>query len=136
MASGAAKDQAIYVDSGGVLTNITTYCTSVNLDISSNAIDVSTLGTAWRSSVKGMSAATLALAGISDPYMGTLLLYQATQTTSISFEWYPQGSASGKEKVSGELVMTGAPRSAALDDAVQWSANYTVTGPLTLGTLA
>ena len=53
---------------------------------------------------------------------------------TLSFEYGPEGSASGRIKYTGECIMTSYEVSAAVGDAVQASADFQVTGAITRGT--
>ncbi|MCR4340769.1 MAG: phage tail protein [Gemmatimonadaceae bacterium] len=136
MAYGAAKDADFWLDGhGGFLTDITAYLTSVDIAFSGNTIDVTTFGDAWQDDIRGQAGATLSIEGIYDQYMGTFLPPLATATSSASFEYYPQGSASGKAKLNGECFLTSFSFPGSQDEAVTFGAEFKVTGAITSGTI-
>lgn len=49
---------------------------------------------------------------------------------------YPEGSASGKPTLTFNTVMSGLDNSLPVDDMIQWTANFKVSGPVTVGTVA
>jgi hypothetical protein len=53
---------------------------------------------------------------------------------SLSFEYGPEGSASGRIKYTGECICTSYEPGSPVGDVVTYSAEYQITGPVTRGT--
>ncbi len=56
--------------------------------------------------------------------MGTLLFALGTATATSTWEYHPQGTASGKQKMSGECLLTSYSEPSSLDEAVTFSAEF------------
>lgn len=137
MAFGAAKSAMFQIDlqpGGTVLADVSGYLTSVEVSIDGNTIDTTTLGDTWHDFIRGQNDATVKIEGIYDPYMGTLLYKMGTATASSSFVYSPQGTASGKLRLSGELFLTSFSEPSSLDEAVTFTADFQNTGALTTAT--
>ena len=140
MATGAAYLQVFKFDNpAGALTDISPSVTGVTMDTSRGAINVSVVGKNYAEYLAGISDATLTVEGIYDPASGAAgsifaVAIHGTATQTFSYEWHPQGTASGKPKFSGESVVTSYSPGGAIDDAITFSAELQNTGTVTVGT--
>lgn len=135
MAAGAAKDAALVLDNvTGTAVDISAYLTGITFAVDGTVIDITTLGDTWHDFVRGQNNASLSVEGIYDTLPGTLLYNLATASASATFSYGPQGTASGKPKITGECFMTSFSPPAALDEAVTFSAAFQTTGAVTYGT--
>lgn len=136
MAFGGGKDQAFKLDNvDDTLTDISQYVTSVSFTHSAETIDVTRLGQTTRAFVKGLIGASIDLEGIWDTYVGTGIFLLGTATTAVDWEYYPQGTASGKTIYSGNCFLADHNPTGGVEDAVTWSASLTVDGAVTVGTV-
>lgn len=126
MADGASKDEVLFVDSAGTLTNVSAYLTGLTFSNSGNVIQTTTFGDVYQTYIRGQADLTFSIEGIYDPFMGTLLFALGTAGTG-SWEFYPQGTASGKLRYGGEALLTSASVPGSLDEAVTFSAEFQVT---------
>ncbi len=137
MAYGAGKDAAFAITNAtGTLTHITAYITSITApSIDAQIAEVSTLGDSYKEYIRTqVDPGKISAEGIYDPLMGTLLFNLGTAAAG-AFEFYPQGTASGKMKVSGSALLTSHETPAGIDDAVTWKADWQVTGAITMATV-
>lgn len=118
----------------GSLVDLTAYITSVSMSDSFGVIDVTTMGKNWREKIRGIADASLSVEGVYDPLPGTLIPKAGTITSTTSFELYPQGTAAGKPKITGECYVESYDMPSGIDDAVMWSASLQTSGTITFGT--
>lgn len=141
MATGHSRDAVLKVDDPtGALVDISADITSVTFTSPKGVVDVTTFGDNYRDYLAGVSDATIEVEGIYDPAAGkagSIFAVHAhgTATTSKSWEYYPQGTASGKTKLSGEFFLTSFSAPASLDEAVTFGASLQNTGTVTVGTV-
>lgn len=135
---GAAKDIVLKVTSvPGTLTDISAYLTSVTgPSLDGQVAEVSTLGDTFKEFIRTQTdPGPISMEGIHDPTVGTMLFAMGT-AAAAAFELYPQGSASGKQKLSGSALFTSYETGGGIDDALTWSAEMQTTGTPTMGTVA
>lgn len=134
MASGASKDmefQLVNVTGGTI--QMGQYLTKCDIKDAGNVIDVTTAGAAAHSYIRGLKDADISVEGIFDPAAGTILFNLGTASGSY-FAYAPQGTASGKQKYSGTCLLTSYSAPANIDEAVTFSADFKVSGAITVGT--
>jgi hypothetical protein len=136
------KDIAFQLDdAAGTLRNIRIYLNSVTGLPGARALSESTAfgdqGTRW---IPGLANQTFSIAGGFDTTattgVTTVLNGLRTATDTATFEYGPEGSASGKVKYSGECWLTDFTVDAAVADRVPISATFQVDGVVTPGTYA
>lgn len=122
----------------GSIVNLQQYLDDVSNSQSVDTYDVTTLGTAAKSYIVGLSDGQLSIAG---PYaaglhshIGSLLAAQAAGTASHSFLYGPGGSVSGEAKISGECIVIGYEPSSSVGSRSAWTASLQVTGAITNAT--
>lgn len=126
---------------GGVLTDVSTYCDSASLDRELEENDTTTFGAgSSRSYIPGFANVSFNVGGPwsreSDTFFSAIFTAMRAGTlASVSFEYGPEGEASGDIKYSGELVMnTYNGANAEIDNPQEWEAEFRVSGTLTTGT--
>ena len=146
MGAVMGKDAVFKLDiSAGTLTDITAYLTSVDgLPGGVETDDTTTMGDSARESIPGLKdAAKVSIEGNFSPtaneidtYLGTLYGNGGKLASggSISFEWHPNGTASGNPKYTGECWLTNYVVSAQVGSKVPFKAELQVTGGATRGT--
>ena len=138
MAFSAGKDLVLKVTSvPGTLTDISAYLTSVTgPTIDGQIAEVSTLGDTFKEFIRTQTdPGPISMEGIHDPTVGTMLFAMGT-AAAAAFELYPQGSASGKQKITGSAIVTSYETGGGIDDAVTFSAEMQISGVPTMGTVA
>lgn len=138
MAYSAGKNIVFKVTSvPGTLTDISAYLTNVTgPSVDGQTAETSTLGDTFKEYIRTQTdAGAISIEGIHDPTVGTLLFAMST-AAAAAFELYPQGSASGAQKFSGNALVTSYESGGGIDDAVTFSAELQITGAPTMGTLA
>ena len=96
--------------------------------------ETSTLGSSNKSFVVGLKDATIGLAGLWDATADAIFGAVVGQTATLSFEYSPEGTASGKVKYTGEAILTNYAISSPVGDVVGYSADLQVSGAVTRGT--
>ena len=115
MAFVHGKDSVFKLDnSGGSLTDISTYINSVDFPETADVAETTTLGDGSKTYIVGLKDSTLSVAG----------LWDAT----------PEGTSSGKIKYTGEAILTSYAQNSPVGDVVSYSADFQVSGAVTRGT--
>lgn len=125
-------------NAAGTLTDIAPYIDSVSNGQTTDTLDVSALGTAFKSYIPGLSDGNLSISGPYDVTVYTHLTAVkaalAAGTASVSFQWGPGGSVSGQAKVTGECLLSDIQLSTSVSGRAEWSASLQITGAVTNGT--
>lgn len=121
---------------GGVLTDISVYCNSVEFGQELDLLDITAFGATSKAYLLGFADATFTLEGFWDRTIDVQLaaLYDAFRAgtlASATFEYGPEGTTAGDKKYTGECVMTSYSKSSAIEDPVTFTAEFQVTGAVT-----
>jgi len=129
MAFVHGKDSVFKLDnSGGSLTDISTYVNNVDFPETADVAETSTLGASNKTYLAGLKDATISLSGLFDATVDAILGAVVGQTASLSFEYSPEGTASSKVKYTGEAILTSYALSSPVGDVVAYSADLQVSG--------
>lgn len=125
--------------SGDVLTDISTYCRQVSMPRELDLLDVTTFGATSKQFLSGFADATVSMSGPwtrAQDQMFTAVYdaFRAGTLASVSFEYHPEGTTAGDVKHTCELIMTNYEPGSDVDQEVEWSAEFQVTGAITSGT--
>lgn len=137
MAFRHGKNAVFKVDnSGGTLTDISTYIHEVTLPRSIETAETTTFGVTGGSKtyVTGLNDATISISGKFHATVDAHLAGILGQDASVSFEYGPAGSTAGYVKFTGEAIMTKYDLSSPVGDVVTFSADFQVTGSITRAT--
>lgn len=134
MAFVAGKDSEFYItDSGGTERDISAYVSSAGLPQSADTHEVSAFGDASKEYIAGLKDATVPLEG---PWDGTVHNYlQGIIGLSKAIAYFPEGSASGKYKLSASAILNSYEINSDVGDAVRFSGELQVTGDVTSATV-
>lgn len=122
-------------DSGGTLRDISAYTNKVSLSRESPEIDVTTFQDTARTYILDFDGATLSVEGNSSATVMGYLHGVLGQAATLTFNYGPEGTASGKRKMTGECVMTSLVEDgAATGKQNTWSASFRVSGAITFTT--
>ena len=128
MATHHGKDAVVHV--GG--TNIG-QATGFTVDTTHDVVEDTALGSSMKSYVTGRGTFTATIDmnfDDDDTAQGNL-----TQCSSLSFEFMPEGSGSGEQKLSGTGIVTGMSVGVTLDGVTTRTVSLQGTGGLTIGTV-
>ena len=128
MATHHGKDAVVHV--GG--TNIGK-ATGFTVDTTHDVVEDTALGSSMKSYVVGRGTFTASIDmnfDDDDTAQGTLL-----QGSSLSFEFMPEGSSSGEQKLSGTGIVTGMSVGVTLDGVTTRTVTVQGNGGLTIGTV-
>ena len=118
------------------LTDISTYCDSVDMPEDLELVETTTFGSTSKTYLVGFADGKVTVAGNWDRtlagYLGDLkAAFRDATITSATFEYGPEGATSGDTKYTGECVMVSYKKNSAVKDQVKWEAEFQITGPVT-----
>ena len=135
MAFVQGSDSSFKLDNAsGSLTDISTYVNNVDFPETADVAETSTLGASNKTYIVGLKDATISLGGLFDATVDAILGAVVGQRATLSFEYSPEGTASGKVKYTGECILTSYTLSSPVGDVVGFSADLQVSGAVTRGT--
>jgi predicted secreted protein len=135
MAFTHGKDSVFKLDNAsGSLTDISTYVNNVDFPETADVSETTTLGADNKTYIAGLKDATISLAGLWDATADAIFGAVVGQSATLSYEYSPEGTASGKIKYTGEAILTSYAISSPVGDAVGYSADLQVSGAVTRGT--
>lgn len=123
---------------GGVLTDISTLCNKFDLPETLDLSKTTCFGATSHAYLPGFANAKVSMGGPWSRALDNLMsaikaAFRAGTLTSVSFEYGPEGSDTGDVKYTGELIMTDYKKGSSIEDPVDWSAEFQVTGDVTVG---
>tara|TARA_R100000655_G_scaffold99933_1_gene144125 strand:+ start:25263 stop:25673 length:411 start_codon:yes stop_codon:yes gene_type:complete len=135
MAFVHGSDSVFKLDNGsGSLTDVSSYVNNVDFPQTADVAETTTLGASNKTYIVGLKDATISLSGLWDATADAIFGAVVGQSATLSFEYSPEGTASGKVKYTGEAIMTSYSKSSPVGDVVGYSADLQVTGAVTRGT--
>jgi len=135
MAFVHGKDSVFKLDnSGGTLTDISSYVNNVDFPETADVAETTTLGADNKTYIAGLKDATISLGGVWDATADAIFGAVIGQSSTLSFEYSPEGTTGGNIKYEGESILTNYAISSPVGDVVAFSADLQVTGAVTRGT--
>ena len=135
MAFVHGKDSVFKLDnSGGSLTDISAFVNNVDFPETADVAETSVLGASAKTYIVGLTDSTIGLTGFFDATADAIFGAVIGQSATLSFEYSPEGTASGKIKYSGECILTNYALSSPVGDVVAYSGDLQVSGAVTRGT--
>lgn len=133
MTAAHGKDTHWLIDSN----NLTTYKKTANFEVTPDIHDTTGSGTDDKTFRGGQVMRAFTLGGWTDDDddAGPRFLRDAAGTT-VTFEYRPDGTGTGKAKLTGSVVVGKYAESDKNDDICQWTCDFSVTGAVTVGTQA
>ena len=128
MATHHGKDAVVHV--GGTSIG---QATGFTVDTTHDVVEDTALGSSMKSFVVGRGTFTASIDmnfDDDDTAQGNLV-----QGSSLSFEFMPEGSGSGEQKLSGSGIVTGMSVGVTLDGVTTRTVSLQGTGGLTIGTV-
>ena len=121
-------------NASGSLTDISAFVNNVDFPETADVAETSVLGASNKTYIVGLKDATISLSGLFDATVDAILGAVVGQTATLSYEYSPEGTASGKVKYTGECILTNYAMSSPVGDVVAYSADLQVSGAVTRGT--
>jgi hypothetical protein len=121
-------------NASGSLTDISAFVNNVDFPETADVAETSVLGASNKTYIVGLKDATISLSGLFDATADAIFGAVVGQTATLSFEYSPEGTASGKIKYSGECILTNYAMSSPVGDVVAYSADLQVSGAVTRDT--
>ena len=135
MAFTHGKDSVFKLDNAsGSLTDISSFVNNVDFPETADVSETTTLGADNKTYIAGLKDATISLSGLWDATADAIFGAVVGQSATLSYEYSPEGTASGKIKYTGEAILTSYSISSPVGDAVGYSADLQVSGAVTRGT--
>ena len=116
------------------LTDISSYVNNVDFPETADVAETSVLGASAKSYIVGLKDSSISLSGLFDATFDAIAGAVIGQSATLSFEYSPEGTASGKVKYTGEAIMTNYSLSSPVGDVVAWSSDLQVSGAVTRAT--
>lgn len=121
-------------NSGGSLTDISSYCDNVDFPQTVETAETTTFGDASKDYIVGLKDSTISISGKWDATLDGVLAPILGQAASVSFQYGPAGTTVSNVKYTGECFCTSYQVTGAVGDVVTFSAEFQVTGDVTRGT--
>ena len=121
-------------NASGSLTDISSFVNNVDFPETADVAESSVLGASNKTYLVGLRDATISLSGLFDATVDAILGAVVGQTATLSYEYSPEGTASGKVKYTGEAILTNYALSSPVGDVVAYSADLQCSGAVTRGT--
>lgn len=135
MAFVHGKNSVFKLDNAsGSLTDISAFVNNVDFPETADVAETSVLGASNKTYIVGLKDATISLSGLFDATVDAILGAVVGQTATLSYEYSPEGTASGKVKYTGEAILTNYALSSPVGDVVAYSADLQCSGAVTRGT--
>ena len=135
MAFVHGKDSVFKLDNAsGSSTDISAFVNNVDFPETADVAETSVLGASNKTYLVGLKDATIGLTGFFDATADAIFGAVIGQSATLSFEYSPEGTASGKIKYTGECILTNYALSSPVGDVVAYSADLQVSGAVTRGT--
>jgi hypothetical protein len=135
MAFVHGKDSVFKLDnSGGSLTDISSYVNNVDFPETSDVSETTTLGADNKTYIAGLKDSTISLSGLWDSTADAIFGAVVGQSATLSFEYSPEGTTGGNVKYTGEAILTSYAISSPVGDVVGYSADMQVSGAINRGT--
>ena len=135
MAFVHGKDSSFKLDNAsGSLTDISSFVNNVDFPETADVAETSVLGASNKTYLVGLKDATIGLTGFFDATADAIFGAVIGQSATLSFEYSPEGTASGKIKYTGECILTNYALSSPVGDVVAYSGDLQVSGAVTRGT--
>ena len=121
-------------NASGSLTDISAFVNNVDFPETADVAETSVLGASNKTYIVGLKDATISISGLFDATVDAILGAVVGQTATLSYEYSPEGTASGKIKYTGEAILTNYALSSPVGDVVAYSADLQCSGAVTRGT--
>ena len=121
-------------NASGSSTDISAFVNNVDFPETADVAETSVLGASNKTYLVGLKDATIGLTGFFDATADAIFGAVIGQSATLSFEYSPEGTASGKIKYTGECILTNYALSSPVGDVVAYSADLQVSGAVTRGT--
>jgi predicted secreted protein len=121
-------------NASGSLTDISAFVNNVDFPETADVAESSVLGGSNKTYLVGLRDASISLSGLFDATVDAILGAVVGQTATLSYEYSPEGTASGKIKYTGEAILTNYALSSPVGDVVAYSADLQCSGAVTRGT--
>ena len=121
-------------NASGSLTDISSFVNNVDFPETADVAESSVLGASNKTYLVGLRDASISISGLFDATVDAILGAVVGQTATLSYEYSPEGTASGKVKYTGEAILTNYALSSPVGDVVAYSADLQCSGAVTRGT--
>ena len=135
MAFVHGKNSVFKLDNAsGSLTDISAFVNNVDFPETADVAESSVLGASNKTYLVGLRDASISISGLFDATVDAILGAVVGQTATLSYEYSPEGTGSGKVKYTGEAILTNYALSSPVGDVDAYSADLQCSGAVTRGT--
>lgn len=128
MATTLGADAVFMLDS----EDLTAYVDTVTFTQSADSLDVTTFGNNSHRKRGGLFDGTVAIGGVYDTTTaGPHDIVRPLIGTVVAVDWRPEGTGSGKPKLTGNVLVQNYVESSPVADIVRWTAALEADGDLT-----
>ena len=117
-----------------VLTDFTAKTRNFSLNIEGEEVDATTFGNVYRDFEGSFIGGTISATYKHDTTVFGQLGAIMVNRDSIDFQWSPDGTASGKPKVTGAMVMTSFQNDGSVGDLLEIQCEFRINGAITFAT--
>lgn len=118
-------------NASGSLVDYSAFLDDISFPRSIETAETTTFGSSAKSYITGLTDATISLSGKFDATADSTIAAVVGQSATLTFEYGPEGSSSGKVKYTGECILTSYEVGATVGDAVTASVELQVSGAIT-----
>lgn len=137
MAAKHGRNTSLKLDNAaGTLTDLSTAITSLDFPREAELLDATHFQSADKEFVPGFRDGKISFEGFADATVSTHLNGILGQEATVSFEYGPEGTATGKRKFTGEAILVKYNEKGAVNELNKFSAELQISGAVTLGTFA
>lgn len=135
MAFVAGKNSVFKLDnSGGAITDLSAYITDVSVDFGDDTSEVTTYGNSSKDYVLTLADGSVSVTGLFEATLLSHLGGIRGSSSTISYEFYPDGTTGGNPKINGECVLTSMSPGSSVGGTATLNFNLQCTGDQTIGT--
>lgn len=121
---------------GGVLTDISTSCDTVDFPEELELVETTSFGSTSKSYIVGFADGKVTIGGSWSRAHHTMMAalkaaFRDGTINSASFEYGPEGGDTGDIRIQCEVVLTSYKKNSAVKDQVKWEAELQITGAVT-----
>lgn len=117
-------------------TDISAFMDNIDFPHSSDVHETTTYGKSWKTKAGGLQEGSVGIGGLYDStaVSGIESIMPPLVGTVATFEYGPEGNASGKVKYSGSILVENYNHSTPVGDYIRWTSSLQTTDTVTKGT--
>ncbi len=135
MAFVAGKNSVFKLDnSGGSITDLSSYITDVSVDFGDDTAETTAYGDTSKEYILTLADGSLSVTALFDATLLAHLGAVRGSSSTLSYEFYPDGTTSGKPKINGECILTSMSPGSSVGGTATLNFALQCSGAQTIGT--